>query len=263
MPDQLVNHIHWHYEERGSDLPVVLLHAFPIDHRLYNAQIESLSTTHRIIVPDLPGFGQTPYDQPFTIQWQAEQLHCLLKSIGALPCIIGGCSMGGYISFAFARTYPNDVAGLIFIDTKAEGDTPEQRHNRDRLIDLTDRHGPSIVADAMLPKMLSEHSKRLHPKLEAQLRQIILSTPPSTLKSALGALRDRADQIDFLPSIACPTLILVGADDQITPLSNAETIKAGISHASLISISNAGHLSPVENPEAVSHAIRAFIARIK
>jgi 3-oxoadipate enol-lactonase len=262
MPNRVVNGIDWHYAERGAGPALVLLHAFPVDHRLYAAQLDELSNEFRVICPDMPGFGGTRYDKPFTVKWQAEQVRALLKEIDALPCIIGGCSMGGYVTLAFEREFPRDTDGLILIDTKAEGDTAEQRHNRDRLIAMLDQHGPTVVADGMLPKMLSPATKKARPELEEQIRAITLATSATTLKNALAALRDRPDRTDFLRSVSDPTLILVGADDQIAPVANAEAMKAGIPHATLTVIPDAGHLSPIENPAAVNQAIRTFAAMV-
>jgi pimeloyl-ACP methyl ester carboxylesterase len=259
MRNRVVNGIDWHYEERGSGPALVLLHAFPQDHAMYEGQLADLSKDFRVICPDLPGFGQTPWDRPFDVTWQAEQLHALLKEIGAIPCVIGGCSMGGYITFAFEQEYPREAKGLIFIDTKAEGDGPEQRHNRDRLIEMIDRHGPAAVAEAMAPKMLSDLSKERHPDLDGRIRAVMLHTPPTTLKNGLAALRDRPDRIDFLPSVASPALVIVGQDDQVTPPSNAEQIASGIRHATLHVIPGAAHLSPLEDPAAVNAAIRDFM----
>jgi pimeloyl-ACP methyl ester carboxylesterase len=262
MPNRVVNGIDWHYEERGTGTPLVLLHAFPLDHRLYQRQTEDLSKDYRVICPDLPGFGRTPWTGPITIPWYADQVHALLKEIGALPCILGGCSMGGYATFAFERECPTDVLGVILIDTRAEGDGPDQRRNRDKLIEMVDRHGPAAVADAMIPKMLADQSKKDHPELEAQIRSIALRAPAATLKNALAALRDRPDVTEFLPSVASPALVIVGAEDQITPPAAAEQIAAGIRHATLEVIPGAGHLAPIEAPEAVNAAIRRFAAQL-
>ena len=263
MPERRVNGIEWHYAERGAGPSLVLLHAFPMDHRLYAGQLADLSRSYRVICPDLPGFGRTRYDNaPFGVRWQTERVRELLVEIGALPCVIGGCSMGGYITLAFEREFPRDADGLILIDTKAEGDSAEQRHNRDRLIEMVDRHGPAAVADAMISKMLSPATKKARPGLEKQIYDATLENPASTLKNALAALRDRPDRMDFLPSVSDPTLILVGADDQVTPIANAEAMKRGIPHATLTVVPDAGHLSPIENPGAVNEAIGEFVAKV-
>lgn len=262
MRNRVVNGIDWHYEERGSGTPLVLLHAFPLDHRLYTGQLEELSKWYRVICPDLPGFGQTSWCGAITMPWVAEQLHGLLKELGALPCVIGGCSMGGYATFAFEREYPTEVLGMVLIDTKAEGDGPDQRRNRDKLIEMVDRHGPAAVADAMIPKMLSEKTKGEKPELEGQIRSVALKTPAATLKSALAALRDRPDVTEFLPSVACPAVIVVGQEDQITPVSCAEAIKGGVRHATLRVMPGVGHLSPIEAPEALNEALRGFMAEV-
>jgi pimeloyl-ACP methyl ester carboxylesterase len=262
MPNRTVNGIDWFYEERGAGRALVLLHAFPMDHRLYAAQLGELSGRFRVICPDLPGFGRTRYDGPFTVKWQAEQVRALLGEIGALPCVIGGCSMGGYVALAFEKEFPRDAEGLVLIDTKAEGDNPEQRKNRDRLIELIDRHGVVAVADGMLPKMMGAGTRAARPGLEGEIRAVAMEQSATTLKHALAALRDREDRTEFLPSIADPVLIVVGEDDQVTPVSCAEALKAGIPNATVRVIPGAGHLTPVESPGAVNEAIREFVEGI-
>lgn len=262
MPERTVNGIHWHYEERGSGRAVVLLHAFPVDGRMFAAQLDALGEGCRVICPDLPGFGRTPWSGPLSVTWMAEQVKALLDAIGALPCAIGGVSMGGYVALAFEKEFPTRSGALILIDTKAEGDSAEQKHNRDRLIELVDRYGPRAVADAMLPKMLSGQTRTAQPDLEGRIEQMMLATPVGTLKGALLALRDRPDRTADIPSIAVPVLVLVGSDDQVTPVENAEAMKRGIPHAELTVIPGAGHLSPIENPGAVNEAIRGFLARL-
>jgi pimeloyl-ACP methyl ester carboxylesterase len=119
-----------HHIERGSGPPMVLLHGFPLDCRVFNDQLPDLADKYRVITPDLPGFGQSRSDESFTIDSQAEAVHAHLKKINALPCVLAGLSMGGYIALAFAQKFPTDLKGLALIDTKAAGDTPEQREGR-------------------------------------------------------------------------------------------------------------------------------------
>ena len=85
MPTRTVNGIDWHYQDQGTGRPVVLLHAFPLDCHLYDAQVAELSKEFRVVCPDLPGFGKTAYDGPFTVKWQAEQVRALLAEIGRCP----------------------------------------------------------------------------------------------------------------------------------------------------------------------------------
>lgn len=114
-----------HYTEKGSGVPLVLLHGFPVDCRMWDAQVRELSTHCRVITPDFAGFGQSAGSSPFTIPGMADDVHALLQSLKAFPCVLGGLSMGGYVAMNYARKYPADVSGLILLDTKDAADTAE------------------------------------------------------------------------------------------------------------------------------------------
>src|SRR5688572_5793193 len=119
MPERNVNGTTIAYEEKGQDTPLVLLHGFPLDSRIWKEQVASLSDRFRVITPDLRGFGRSKSNEPFTMESLADDVHALLADIGALPAILGGLSMGGYVALAYAKKYPTDLLGLMLIDTKA------------------------------------------------------------------------------------------------------------------------------------------------
>src|ERR1043165_1650122 len=134
MPSQNVNGATIHYDEAGQGTPLVLLHGFPLDNRVWTQQRTALADRFRVITPDLRGFGKSPSIAPFTMESLADDVHALLQAIGALPCIIGGLSMGGYVCLEFVRKHPASVKGLMLIDTRAEGDSPEGKQGREKMI---------------------------------------------------------------------------------------------------------------------------------
>src|SRR5262245_38101437 len=168
MPYRTINDTLVAYREQGTGAPLVLLHGFPLDGRIYEKQIAPLSKKLRVIAPDLPGFGQSRSDRPFSIASLADDVHDLLKAMGALPCALGGLSMGGYIALAFAKKYPGDLTSLLLIDTRSEGDTSEGKANRDKMIETVRASGSKAVADQMLPKMFSEQTLKSNSEAVAQ-----------------------------------------------------------------------------------------------
>src|SRR5438067_7055129 len=130
MPYRTIHGVPLGYHEQGAGQPLVLLHGFPLDWRIFEKQIAALSKNLRVIAPDLPGFGQSKSDKPFTIASLADDMHEFLRSMNALPCALGGLSMGGYIALAFAKKYSKDLTALILMDTRSEGDTPEGKTAR-------------------------------------------------------------------------------------------------------------------------------------
>jgi pimeloyl-ACP methyl ester carboxylesterase len=263
MPMRNVNGASLNYEETGQGKPtIVLLHGFPLDARVWKAQRDELSKNYRVITPDLRGFGKSPSADSFTMESIADDVHALLADMGALPVVLGGLSMGGYAALAYAKKYPTDLKGLLLIDTRAEADTPDGREGRQKMIELTRTKGSSAVAEAMMPKMLAADTPAKQPQVARELRTIMESQPPRTIENALAAMRDRPDYRKDLPSIAVRTLILVGESDSITPPAMAETLNKNIPNSQLVTIKNAGHMSPMEQPQQVNDAIRAFATRI-
>ena len=259
MPTQDVNGTTLSYSERGAGPALVLVHGFPLDSRIWEAQASDLSNRFRVITPDLRGFGQSRSDSAFTMESLADDLHALLKKAKALPCVLGGLSMGGYMALSYVKKYPMDLRGLILIDTKAEGDTPEGKQGRMKMIDLVRQKGSAAVAEQMMPKMLAPDTPARRPEVARNLRSIMESCPPRTIEHALLALRDRTDHSADLPSVPVPTLILVGDADAITPPAAAQAMQKGIPTSKLVTIRGAGHLTPMEQPAQVNQAIRQFM----
>jgi pimeloyl-ACP methyl ester carboxylesterase len=260
MPTKTVNDLTIHYSDRGHGAPaIVLVHGFPLDSRIWDAQAEDLSDRYRVIAPDLRGFGQTRSETPFTIASLADDLHSFLKELGALPCIFGGLSMGGYVALAYARKYPADLRALMLIDTRAEADTPQGREGRGKMIQLVREHGSKAVADEMFPKMMFDETAKHRQDIAHKLRRIMESQSPKTIEHALVALREREDQIANLPNISVPTLIVVGEHDAITPPAMSETMNKAVRHPTMVVIKRAGHMSPMEQADDVTKAIRRFV----
>lgn len=262
MPARTIGDASFHYEESGKGLPLVLLHGFPLDSRIWAKQREELGHMFHVITPDLRGFGKSQSQQSFTLGTLADDVHALLAEIGALPCVLGGLSMGGYVVLEYAKKYPSELRGLVFIDTKAEGDTPEGKEGRTKMVKLVQEKGSPAVADQMMPKMLAPDAEKNRPDIAKELRAIMESCPPTTIANALLAMRDRADHSANLPSIAVPTLILVGDADSITPPAMSQKMHDAIPHSQLTIIRGSGHMSCMEQPDQVNQAIREFVTAL-
>jgi 3-oxoadipate enol-lactonase len=148
----------------------------------------------------------------------------------------------------------------VLVDTKAEADTPDGKAARQKMIELVRSSGSKAVAEQMMPKMLAEMTLRQRPEIVQQLRQIMESCPPLTIEHALAAMGGRPDRTGILPSIADPTLIIVGESDAITTPAMAQAMLRQIPHAKLAIIGGAGHMSPMEQPQQVTDALRGFLA---
>lgn len=248
-----------HFEDRGSGLPLVLVHGFPVDCRMWEAQVSELSSRWRVIAPDLRGFGRSASSDPFTIESLADDVHRLLVEIDALPCVLGGFSMGGYVALSYFVKYSDTLKGLILVDTKAAADTPQQKEGRAKMAELARTRGAGAVADEMVPKQLSGETPQKRPGVAAALYRLMEQCPPATIEHALMAMRDRRDRSASLSDIRLPTLMIVGDNDSITPPDIARGMQRQIAGSELEIIRGAGHMSPMEQPAQVNRAIERFL----
>jgi pimeloyl-ACP methyl ester carboxylesterase len=262
MATRDLNGVQLHYTEQGSGRPVLLVHGFPLDVRMWDAQVPALAAAGwRVIAPDLRGFGGSLSETPFTLESLADDVHALAAGVGAIPFVFVGLSMGGYVALAYARKYPADLRALVLVDTKAEADTAEGKQGRAKMIELARKEGSKAVADQMMPKMLAKDAADQRPQTAQALRRIMEACPPKTIEHALAAMRDRPDRSGELAQIKVPTLVIVGESDAITPPAVAESMVSKLPGAQLVVIKGAGHMSPMEQPEQVNRAIKSFLDR--
>ena len=241
---------------RGSGMPLLLLHGFPLDHSMWSGQ-EPLAESLRLIVPDQRGFGRSGGAGPESIAQLADDCVALLDALHVTePAVICGLSMGGYVAQHIAARHPDRVRALILVDTKLEADTPEARAGRRDLAATVERVGQEILADAMIPNLLAKSdAARKSPRrseVEAGLRRTILATPVSTIVAALSALGARPDMVE-------PTLLVVGAEDQITPPACLERAEEVFPNARLLIMPQCGHMAPLEEPATFNAAVLEFL----
>jgi 3-oxoadipate enol-lactonase len=247
--------------EAGAGWPVVLLHAFPLSADMWRPQLEGVAEGWRLIAPDLQGFGPRAAASggTTTIDDLAGGVEAVLDALGIETAAIGGLSMGGYVTFALFRRSPGRFTSVLLADTKAPADTPEGREGRRKMIELVRRDGPSAVADQMVPKLLGETSARDRPALAAQVRQMIEANKADGIAAALEAMLERQDSTPLLNQMSCPALVIVGAEDTLTPPAEAEAMRDQLVRSRLVVLPSAGHLSNLETPDAFSQALADFL----
>jgi len=254
-----INGITIAYSDRGTGLPIVFLHAFPLNRTMWAQQEEALSLQFRVITIDLRGHGES--DAPlwrYTLEQSVDDVNALLAHLAIQQALFVGLSMGGYILFAFYRKYAARVKGLILADTRAQADTAEGKDGRFQIAQTAYKKGPSAIADIMMPKLLSPATIQTRTALVQQVRAMIEGNQISGIAGDLMAMAERLDSIPFLSQITCPTQIIVGELDQATPPSDAKLMADQIPNARLVIISNAAHLTNLEQPEAFNQIVAAF-----
>jgi pimeloyl-ACP methyl ester carboxylesterase len=248
-------------------LPILLLHGFPFDGGMWQRQVEFLQSPKgggsHVLAPDLPGFGKNPLvpappAESASIETYAGEVHQWIRYQGG-RAIVGGFSMGGYVLLALLRQFPEDVAAAMFISTRADADSPDARANRLKSIADVQAHGTAGLVETMIGRLLGPDST---PELKERLRALMSRQSPAAVIAAQSAMARRRDQTDLLPQLTVPALLIAGAQDAVTPLSVPRSMQASIPGSRLVEIPNAGHMTPLEAPEAVAAAIRDFARSI-
>jgi pimeloyl-ACP methyl ester carboxylesterase len=225
---------------------ILLLHAFPLDSRMWNVQRRALeANAYEVVAPDLPG-------EPPDIGLDSWARRVLGEVSGRLLPV--GCSIGGYLAFELWRQAPERIAALGLVDTRATPDTPEQRQGRDDTIRLLGEAGFEPFWERTAPNLFAGD--------DPGARAIASEQPITGLVAALETLRDRPDSRETLPTIDVPVLVVVGEEDRLTPPADAEAMVAALPDARLLRIAGAGHLTPLERPEALTEALVGFVREV-
>ena len=247
---------------QDAGVTLMLLHGFPHDRGLWTSQAQALSTAFpdtRLLIPDLPGFGRsTPPTEP-TMDAYADAIAALLDAAGVATAVIGGLSMGGYIAFAFWRRHASRVRALVLMDTRATADSAPARAKRNELIDAVTRDGFGPSVPAQIPGQLGKTTRETQPALVERVEVMLRRAPEQGVICAATAMMNRIDSTPTLDTISVPTLVIVGEEDVLTPVSDAIAMSSAIRGSRLVTIAGAGHLAPLEAPDVVNAAIAEFL----
>lgn len=255
-----IDDIQMAYTDTGMGRPVVLIHGYPFNRSLWNEQVAVLSSSYRVIAPDLRGFGETESAEgPATMNRMADDVARLMDHLEISQAVIGGLSMGGYVALAFYKQFPSRVRALVLADTRAQADTEETKQTRAQQAEKALSEGMAGIADAMLPKLLTPETVSKRPEVVKRVRDMMLKTKPEGAASALLGMAEREDQTPLLSRIALPTLILVGAEDAITPVADSEKMHNAIAGSRLVVLENAGHVSNLERTDEFNKNLLDFL----
>lgn len=253
------------YEEHGAGIPVVLLHAFPLSRKMWAGNMDALTSAGaRVITPDLRGFGENESFADINLMDDmARDVSELLEKLKVERAIIGGLSMGGYVTMALFKQIPEKFAAIMLFDTTAAADSEEKRQNRFDLIEAINENGPRALVENMLPNLTGEYTKANNIELVRNLEQRLTSTNQQAAIAALRGMAERPDSSGVLKGVGVPACLVFGEQDKITNLEAAANLKEAIKGSELTVLKNSGHLSNLEQPEQFNSAVAKFIQRIK
>jgi 3-oxoadipate enol-lactonase len=243
------------YDSYGSGPALVLVHAFPLDRRMWAATAQALAGRCRVIAPDMRGFGGSDLANG-SIAEMADDVAALLDQLGIERATVGGLSMGGYVGLAFASRHKQRLERLILADTRAAADSDSARAGRADALALVDAQGVPALVERQLAALLSPGASDA---VRAMVRRIGDEQQAAGIKAGICALRDRPDRRNELAAIACPTLLLVGSEDKISPPAEMAAMTSAISESRLVEIGAAGHLSNLENSSEFVASVASFL----
>ena len=260
----------------GARRTVVFLHAFPLNADMWAPQFAAVSGDWRLVAPDFRGFGDSDADPAVSVEAglslddYAADVMALLRHLGVDDAVVAGLSLGGYVLFALLRgldgalptSHPLRLRGLVLADTRYQADTEEGRAGRLRMAELVGREGAAGAAKAMLPKLLGEETRRARPDAVDAVRRLILRASPEAIAAASYRMMTRPDSAAELARIACPTLVLVGEHDELTPPEVSRDMHERIAGATLEVVPGAGHMTNLERPDVFNRALVRFLDRI-
>jgi pimeloyl-ACP methyl ester carboxylesterase len=251
--------------DRGHGPPLVLLHGFPLNHSMWQAQIEYFSQSWRVIAPDLRGFGASQVvPGTASMEQMADDVHALLDTLRVDESVVlAGLSMGGYVAFQFWRKYANRLRALVLCDTRSVPDSPEAAEGRLKTAEKIRSLGSTEpLVEAMTPKLFAPQTLREQPKLVEEQRQVMWHTAPNGAAAALLGMAARSDATDYLVTMALPVLVVVGEHDAIASVDEMRQIAQAIAGSEFAIVAGAGHMSPLENPADFNQALEAFLEQL-
>lgn len=258
-----INGIEMNYHTAGSGEAVVLIHGHPFDYTMWQPQIDAFAKTYRVIAPDLRGYGKSslPAGSPTRFEDYATDVLLLLDKLGVESFHLGGLSMGGQIVMELYRQAPQRIKSLILADTFASPDTPEVKQGRYDAATRLEKEGMAPYAEEVIYKMMKPDHVASMPEAARFVVDMMKATNPA---AAATALRARAERIDYLkevlPQVNVPALIIVGRQDEFTPVAKAEEMAAKLKKHQLVVIEDAGHMPNLEHTDEFNAAVLYFLA---
>ncbi|TMR97220.1 alpha/beta fold hydrolase [Nonomuraea basaltis] len=264
MSTFLSNGIAVEFDDVGSGDALVLVHGHPFNRSMWRPQVERFSASGwRIIAPDLRGYGgSTVVSGKVTLDVFARDVAALLDHLGVDELVMVGLSMGGQIAMEFFRLFPDRIRGLVLADTSPRADSVEGKRLRLDTAERVVREGMAGYAQETLPRMVAPYNIAQRPDVARHVLEMMNTTSAEGAAAALRGRAERPDYADVLRGVAVPTLVVVGRDDDFTPVAEAEFTQTLIPNATLTVIENAGHMPNLERQTEFNEALERFLGTV-
>lgn len=248
---------------RKENPSIIFVHGFPFDHSMWNNQVEELKDKYFCVTYDVRGLGASPAgDGQYTLESFVDDLESIIQMLKLNSPVLCGLSMGGYISLRALERIPNKFKAAILCDTRSESDTNEGKLKRAAAIKLINTNGVKEFVSGFVPNCFSENFMKQNSDIYLAIVERSMASNPIAVKGCLLAMSGRTDTSSSLSTLKIPVLVLCGDDDKLTPPSVMKSMADKIPASKFSIVPNAGHMSPVENPDFVNKQINSFLASI-
>ncbi len=247
---------------KGQGQKIILLHGFPLDHRMWLPAAEILSINFHVIIPELRGFGQSTLpESQYSIADLADDVeqvrHHLASNEQVIVC---GLSMGGYVALEYQARHGQHLQHLVLSNTKPNLDTLQARQGRLKMAQCATEQGSWAAASGMLENLVCATVQDNQPETVDLVKRMIREADGHSVAMAQRAMADRRDFEPLLSAIHIPTLVLAGDEDTICPCMATETWTQKLPNARFSCLAGVGHLAPLEAPIDFCSALSAALA---
>lgn len=250
-----------YYRTEGSGPVVVLVHGFAEDGTIWSATVDGLKDKFRLLVPDLPGSGQSVIgpDVEFSMDYFAKCISDILEAESVGSCAMIGHSMGGYITLAFAEQYADRLQSLGLFHSTAYADSEEKKEARGKSIIFIQQHGAAAFIQQAVPALFSEKTKTTRPSIVSEIVKRYTNFSADALVNYYRAMINRPDRTAILKTFPRPVMLIIGEHDTAVPPE--QTLKQSylpeISH--VLILNNSGHMGMIEEPERSVAFVKRFL----
>ncbi len=244
-----------------ENTPILFIHGFPFDYTLWESQINHLKKDYYCIAYDVRGLGDSYVgDGQYTMEAYVDDAFSIVHEMNLDRPVLCGLSMGGYVALRTAERDPLRFRGLILCNTKADADDNNAKIKRAKQIDSINVKGLNRFIDEFIPqcfasKTIDKNRTLVEKTITASKKHI-----PKGVKGAIFAIMSRTDTTEFLKNCQIPSLVIAGSADAVTPADKMKELASLIKNSEFVTIPDSGHLTAIENPDAVNKAISGFLA---
>jgi pimeloyl-ACP methyl ester carboxylesterase len=250
------------YDDVGTGLPVVFLHAFPLNRTMWDPQVGALVAECRCIAVDFRGLGESAPAPPYSMDRYADDIVGVLDALQIERAVVVGLSLGGYVAFALWRRHAGRVRAFVLADTRATADTIDGVERRRHLIELAESQGSTAVANMQIAGLVGRTTREKRPDIYDATHRMMAQAPAEGVIGGLEAMIARPDSTATCATISVPTLLVVGDEDAITPPKEMKRLLEAIPGSRLEVLQQAGHLSSLERPAAFNTVVSEFLASL-